>query len=182
MVGSHQGTNSAFTFKWNACTSMKVSCIFILFPKKGTRHGLGDDTLGSSEHVCVCSEINSWHFYILDTKVRLCLQLLSSKWHSDAPGPECPVADLWWLAAQTRRTKTAALCEVWPGDRQTSRERHSSTRLQMSSTSQRYEWNLTCGYTGCSFNSALSCNGIDCLVLQFSTEPPTDTGYLRYSW
>lgn len=136
--------------------------------------------------VCVCSEINSWHLYILDTKVQLCLQLLSSKWHSDAPGPECPVADLWWLTAQTQRTKTAALCEVWPGDRQKSREQHSSTRLQLSSTSQRYEWTLTCGYTGYSFSSALSCNDIDCLVattsgfLQFSTEPPTDTGYLRY--
>lgn len=118
--------------------------------------------------MCVCSEINSWHLYILDTKVRLCLQLLSSKWHSDAPGPECPVADLWWLTAQTQRTKTAALCEVWPGDRQKSREQHSSTRLQLSSTSQRYEWTLTCGYTGYSFSSALSCNDIDCHDFWFS--------------
>lgn len=61
--------------------------------------------------VCVYGAINSWHLSILDTEACHCLQLLSSKRHSDAPGPPCPAADRLEPSRTLQTRLLAALCK-----------------------------------------------------------------------
>lgn len=114
----------AFTYRKNDSPPLK-------FPQNKT-DSLVTEAVSSVHCLCVClcvyGEINSWRLSILDTEACHCLQLLSSKRHSEAPGRLCPVADRLVPSARNSAEK-AACCFAWKAAR-------SATRLSGSLSSK----------------------------------------------